>query len=120
MVKLNIFGKNIDGGDYTTKQLCIKFNVSASLICKIKRMDEFEIMRRLIREIIKLNLLQKKTLSKRINSIIENNDYTIDCNHITVCINDILITNYSIYFVRDFIKKELNYSYKRIKLRQKM
>ena len=61
--------KYIDGGDLTTKQLSIKFNVSASLIRKIKRMDESEIMRGPIREIIKLNLLQKKTLSKGINCL---------------------------------------------------
>ena len=56
-------------------------------------MDESEIMRGPIREIIKLNLLQKKTLSKGINSIIENNDYAIDCKDITICINDMLNTN---------------------------
>ena len=115
--KIKHIRKYIDGGDLTTKQLSIKFNLSASLISKIKRMDESEIMRGPIREIIKLNLLQKKTLSKGINCIFENNDYAIDCNDITICINDMLNTNYPIYLIWGFIKKELNYSYKRIKLR---
>ena len=69
-------------------------------------MDEYEIMRGPIREIIKLNLLPKKTLSKGINSIIENNDYSIDCKDIAICIDDMLNINYPIFFIRGFIKKE--------------
>ena len=109
--------KYIDGGGLTTKQLSIKFNISASLIRKIKRMDESEIMRGPIRKIIKLNLLQRKTLSKGINCIFEDNDYAINCKDIIICINDMLNTDYLINFIRGFINKELNYSYKRIKSR---
>ena len=80
-------------------------------------MDESVIKRGPIREIIRLNLIQKKTLSKEINIIIENNDYVIDYKDITICVNDMSNTNYPTYFIRGFIKKELNYSYKRIKSR---
>ena len=83
-------------------------------------MDESEIMREPIREIIRLNLIQKKTLSKEINNIIENNDYAIDYKDITICINDMSNTNYPIYFIRGFIKKELNNSYKIINRDQTM
>ena len=115
--QLNIIKIELDIQLLTTKQLCNKFNVSASLISKIKRMSNFEVVRGPVRNIIKLNILQKKFLAKGINHIIKNNNYAIDCKDITVSTNNLLRTNYPVYFIRSFMKNELNYSYKRIKSR---
>ena len=115
--QLNIIKMELDSQLLTTKQLCNKFNVSASLISKIKRMNNFEVVRGPVRNIIKLNILQKKILAKEINHIIKNNNYAIDCKDITVSTNNLLGTNYPVYFIRSFMKNELNYSYKRVKSR---
>ena len=115
--QLNIIKMGLDSQLLTTKQLCNKFNVSTSLINIIKRMSNFEVERGPVRIIIKLNILQKKILAKGINHIIKNNNYAIDCKDITVSTNNLLCTNYPVYFIRSFMKNELNYSYKRVKSR---
>ena len=115
--QINLIRMKIEDQELTTKQLWCKFNVSASLISKIKRMKDFEIVRRPVRKIIKLNLKQKKILWKWINDIMKSNSYAIDWKDITVLVNNLIDTNYPIYFVRGFMKNELNYSFKRIKSR---
>ena len=53
--------------ELTTRQMWSKFYLSASTICRIRRMKELEVEERPMKNIIKLTWLEMKVLSKIIN-----------------------------------------------------
>ena len=107
----------INRSNLTSTQISQKFNISISQVNKIKRMDEENIKAKPIRNFIKLNKSEWKSLTKELLSFNSNTDTTFNVKDITNYANKQLKTNYPTQFVKNFMKIKLNFSYKRVKPR---
>ena len=77
-------------------------------------MDEDDIKAKPIRNFIKLNKSEWKSLTKELLSFNSNTDKTFNVKDITNYANKQLKTSYPTQFVKNFIKIKLNFSYKRV------
>ena len=102
---------------FTAKLISIKFNLSVSQINKIKRMNLDQIDNRKIRAYIKLTKSEKKLLLSSIDCFYQNTNHAFNAKEVADYVNSSLNKNYPLYFIRRFMKSEINLSYKRVKLR---
>ena len=102
---------------FTAKLMSIKFNLSVSQINKIKRMNLDQIDNRKIRAYIKLTKSEKKLLLSSIDRFYRNTNHAFNAKEVADYVNSSLNKNYPLYFIRRFMKSEINLSYKRVKPR---
>ena len=117
--QLKFLKSTISQSSLTTTQISNEYRVSVSQINKIKRMNEQIILDGPKKKFIKLSKMNKKMLTNEILKSIESNNNTFYVTEITDFVNRKLNWNYLVQFVRNFMKNELIFSYKRVKSRPK-
>ena len=112
------FLKNIiNQSNLTTSQISKEYKVSPSQINKIKQMKDLKIAIGPHKRFVKLKKHDKKILANEIIKFNEINKYPYYASDITAYVNNQLRWDYTVQFVRSFMKNELNFTYKRIKSR---
>ena len=104
----------LQANELTTKQMWSKFYLSASMICRIRRMKELEEIP--MKNIIKLTWLEMKILSKIINKFFLNWLLSWLNRNYSTCKRKLKERLSSLLYYK-FMKEEFGYSYKRINLK---
>ena len=103
---------------FSIKEIQYKYKISTSTLSRIKRsqLSQF-FLNSNSRNLIKIDWTQEEKLIKLIRDFIFNVKHTVTAKEITNYIILILDTTYSVKFIRGFIRKKVNLSYKKVKSR---
>ena len=100
-----------------TKDIWRAYNVSPSVVNKIKRSSYFQLKQARVKKIVKHYGTQKAKLLNSIKDFMKMNWSTFTAKEVTKHVNLNLNSDYSIKTIRQFMKADMNMSYKRVKSR---
>ena len=100
-----------------TKDIWRAYNVSPSVVNKIKRSSYFQLKQARVKKIVKHYGTQKAKLLNSIKDFMKMNWSTFTAKEVTKHVNLNLNSDYSIKTIRQFMKTDMNMSYKRVKSR---
>ena len=116
-IQLTYLKNQINNSKSSSKQLSLEFNVSPSLINKIKRTDLSLLWSERSRKLIKINGIEMNSVIEELKCFITNVDYAFNSIEITNHINSKLNKNYKPCFIRKLMKNELDLTFKKVKPR---
>ena len=109
--------KELEVSNENIYQLSTKYNISTSLLIKIKHRSWQQINNMSNRDKMKVYGENKHILRNEIWLFIKNCEYSFTTNDVTQHVNLKLNTNYPVKLIRTIMKNELNLSYKKVKSR---
>ena len=103
--------------DLSHKQIQSKYNISYSVLNRIKRCSWSEIKNSKWRDLIKINNSEWQMLMEVIKDYILKTRTTVTAKEITNHINLIQQKSYSVKYIRNFMKSQAKLTFKRVKSR---
>ena len=103
--------------ELTIKQIQSEYNVSYSVLNKIKRSSLDDLNKYSKRNITKVSDSKEKIIVKLIKKCIQSVRSTTTAKEVTDKVNGKLNTSYSVNFIRGLMKNKANLSFKRVKSR---
>ena len=103
--------------DFSVKQLSSIYQISPSVLYKIKRKTNEDIAKGPEKKFNKILKSNKEILTKELMNLIVHTNIPLNAVEVTKIVNDRLKTNYNSSFIRKILKYNLHMSFKRIKSR---
>ena len=103
--------------DLTIKEISAKYKVSYSVLSKIYRLHKLKVRILAAKNFLKLNIAEKKKLLGIINKYWRITNHTFTARNVADYVNQELNHNYSLQFIRRFMKEEAKLTFKKEKPR---
>ena len=116
-IQLTYLKSKIESSNLPTKKLSKEFNVSISLINKIKRTNLSQLWKGRSRKLAKFYGTEMKNIIQELKKFINWVNHAFNSIEITNHVNFELNKNYKPYFIRKLMKSELNLTFKKVKPR---
>ena len=102
---------------FSLKELQLKFNISYSVLNRIKRCPFSELNKQNSRKVTKISNWQRQVIINAIKEHLKTKKHTLNAKEITKYLNNSLNLAYSASFIRTIMKSQMRLSYKRVKSR---
>ena len=102
---------------FSLKELQLRFNISYSVLNRIKRCPFSELNKQNSRKVTKISNWQRQVIINAIKEHLKTTKHTLNAKEITKYLNNSLNLAYSVSFIRTIMKSQMRLSYKRVKSR---
>ena len=117
IIQLKYLKSEINKSELSSKKLSKQYNVSTSIINKIKRTDLNLLWRSRSTKLVKVFGTEKKVLINELQLFLNETNHAFNSSEITNHINSKLRKSYKTSFIRTVMKHDLKLSFKKVKPR---